>query len=230
MYFFHTSSVTLPLDATQSPRPHSCCPQYRFLKLAYSDNNRCELFPFKYCTAFDTHQMVLAVPDRVAPGLIIFHPSILIPSPKGEGFTDPRWGTLKLLHLQLQAVKVDARAAATMADEKLRVINQSLSQQQRELKLECRQLEAMIREEFHVQGFGVLSVPVLQKALAVQATTARADNKGLRLDLVALKKSDVEFKRWLKIQREAAREEEWIDEFMLDELMRAKSGRRSRRG
>ena len=31
MYFFHTSSVTFPLDATQYPRAHRCWPQYRFL-------------------------------------------------------------------------------------------------------------------------------------------------------------------------------------------------------
>ena len=83
----------------------------------------------------------------------------------------------KLLHLQLQAVKVDARAAATMADEKLQVINQSLSQQQQDLKLECRQLEAMIRDEFHLKGFGVLSAPGLQKALTTQTTAARAGKK-----------------------------------------------------
>jgi hypothetical protein len=121
------------------------------------------------------------------------------------------------LHLQLQAVKVDSRAAATMADEKLRVINQSLSQQQQDLKQECRQLEAMIRDEFHLNGFGMLSAPVLQKALNAQATAARAGNKCLRLDLTALKKSEVEFKRWLKIQRESAKEEEWFDEFMRGE-------------
>jgi hypothetical protein len=33
---------------------HRCCPQYRFRRPSYSDSNLCELFPFSYCTAFDT--------------------------------------------------------------------------------------------------------------------------------------------------------------------------------
>jgi hypothetical protein len=133
---------------------------------------------------------------------------------------------LRLLHLQLQAGKVDSRAAATMADERLRIFNHSLSRQNQELKLECRHLEALIREEFRLEGFGALSVPVLQKALNAQAATARAGNKGLSHDLAAIKRSEAEFKSWLKVQREAAREDEWLDEFMLEELMRAKPRRR----
>ncbi|HEB66804.1 MAG TPA: DUF3596 domain-containing protein [Gammaproteobacteria bacterium] len=54
MYSFHTSSVTLPLVATQYPLAHRCCPQYFFLSTLYSDNSLCELFPFRYCTARDT--------------------------------------------------------------------------------------------------------------------------------------------------------------------------------
>lgn len=54
IYSFHTSSVTLPLVATQYPRAHRCWPQYLFLNSLYSLNSLCELFPFRYCTAFDT--------------------------------------------------------------------------------------------------------------------------------------------------------------------------------
>ena len=133
---------------------------------------------------------------------------------------------LKLLHLQLQAVKVDSRAAATMADEKLRVINQSLSQQQQELKLECRQIEMLIREEFHLERVGELSAMVLEKELNAQAAAARTGNKDLRRDLADLKKSEVEFKAWLKAQRRSVKEDEWLDEFMLAKLMRAKPARR----
>jgi len=133
---------------------------------------------------------------------------------------------LKLLHLQLQAVKVDSRAAATMADEKLRVINQSLSQQQQELKLECRQIEMLIREEFHLERVGELSAMVLEKELNAQAAAARTGNKDLRRDLADLKKSEVEFKAWLKAQRRSVKEDEWLDEFMLAKLMRAKPKRR----
>ena len=133
---------------------------------------------------------------------------------------------LKLLHLQLQAVKVDSRAAATMADEKLRVINQSLSQQQQELKLECRQIEMLIREEFHLERVGELSAMVLEKELNAQAAAARTGNKNLRLDLADLKKSEVDFKAWLKVQRESVKEDEWLDEFILAKLIRAQPKRR----
>lgn len=135
---------------------------------------------------------------------------------------------LKLLNLQLQAVKVDSRAAATMADEKLRVINLSLTQQRQELGLECRQLEALIREQFHISGFGALSAPILHNALKAQAAAARAGNKNLRLDLAALKRSEVEFKHWLKAQRASAREDEFLAESMLAEMMRAKTRPRRR--
>ncbi len=39
IYRFHTSSVTLPLVATQYPRAHKCWPQYRFRRRAYSLNS-----------------------------------------------------------------------------------------------------------------------------------------------------------------------------------------------
>jgi len=35
IYRFQTSSVTLPPVATQYPRTHICCPQYRFRSRAY---------------------------------------------------------------------------------------------------------------------------------------------------------------------------------------------------
>jgi hypothetical protein len=50
----------------------------------------------------DPHEMVLAVPDRVAAALVAFHAGILRRStsmprpPKGVGFPDPLSGTLKL--------------------------------------------------------------------------------------------------------------------------------------
>ena len=45
---------------------------------------------------------------------------------------------LKLLQLQLQTLKVDPLVAATLADEKLQLINYTLRQQYRELELECQ--------------------------------------------------------------------------------------------
>ena len=44
----------------------------------------------------DPHDMILAVPDRVTAGLRILHTgTVASQSPKGEGFTDPKGGTLK---------------------------------------------------------------------------------------------------------------------------------------
>ena len=42
------------------------------------------------------HQVVLAVPYTVACRLVVLHPTILARSPKGEGFTDPLSGTIKI--------------------------------------------------------------------------------------------------------------------------------------
>src|SRR6516164_2285484 len=42
------------------------------------------------------HDMILAVPDRVTSGLRVLHSrSVASQPPKGEGFTDPKNGTLK---------------------------------------------------------------------------------------------------------------------------------------
>lgn len=52
--------------------------------------------------------MVFAIPDCMAAGLVIFHPLILIPPPKGEGFTDLPWGTLSALVLETQRTAKDS--------------------------------------------------------------------------------------------------------------------------
>src|SRR5208283_5620540 len=47
---------------------------------------------------FVIHTILLAVPDRVTSGLRILHTrSVASQSPKGEGFTDPKGGTLNVL-------------------------------------------------------------------------------------------------------------------------------------
>src|SRR5208283_1758576 len=47
---------------------------------------------------FVIHTILLAVPDRVTSGLRILHTrSVASQSPKGEGFTDPKGGTLNTL-------------------------------------------------------------------------------------------------------------------------------------
>ena len=52
------------------------------------------------------HDMILAVPDRVTSGLRILHTrSVASQSPKGEGFTDPKGGTLNK-HLQYREIVI----------------------------------------------------------------------------------------------------------------------------
>src|ERR1039457_6302477 len=53
----------------------------------------------------DPHDVILAVPDRVASRLRILHNrSVASRSPKGEGFTDPQGGTLKTLCIMSAAL------------------------------------------------------------------------------------------------------------------------------
>ena len=121
---------------------------------------------------------------------------------------------LKLLHLQWEALKIDARAAGAMADDKLKVINQTLAQQRDELKVECRELETMIRERFHLPPTGALTTASLQKALKSQAANARIGNGNLRHDLTSIRHSRAEFKIWLGVQRDWLDEEDSLDEFL----------------
>ncbi len=121
---------------------------------------------------------------------------------------------LKLLHLQWEALKIDARAAGAMADDKLKVINQTLAQQRDELKMECRELETMIRERFHLPPTGALTTASLQKALKSQAANARIGNGNLRHDLTSIRHSRAEFKIWLGVQRDWLDEEDALDEFL----------------
>ena len=126
---------------------------------------------------------------------------------------------LKLLQLQLQAVKVDSRAAATLADEKLQLINHTLRRQQQELQLECRQLDAVVREEFQVNYFGALNAPVLQKALNAAVAGERADLKIMRHDLQVIRSSDSQLKNWLKEQRALMREDERFEDALAQAMM-----------
>ncbi len=121
---------------------------------------------------------------------------------------------LKLLHLQWEASKIEARAAGAMADDKLKVINQTLAKQRDELKVECRELETMIREKFHLPPTGALTTASLQKALKSQAANARIGNGNLRHDLTSIRHSRAEFKTWLGVQREWLDEEDSLDEFL----------------
>src|SRR5271157_1085309 len=66
------------------------------------------------------HNVILAVPDRVTSGLRILHTrTVASQSPKGEGFTDPKGGTLKKRAFGAHSVTVHSiappRAALAVA-------------------------------------------------------------------------------------------------------------------
>ena len=131
---------------------------------------------------------------------------------------------LKLLQLQLQTLEVDSLVAATLADEKLQLINYTLRQQYRELELECQRLDLIVREEFQLAQYGALNAAVIQKALNVAAAETRADIKIMRRDLAVINASDAQLKSWLKNQRQLMKEDEQFDFAM----MQATLGRRRR--
>ena len=125
---------------------------------------------------------------------------------------------MKLLQLQLQASKFDSLTAATLADEKLQLINQTLKEQYSELQLEYQHLEMMVRGEFTPEYWGLLNAPAIQKALKAKVAGAKANMKMLREDLAWIKGSNSSFKIWLKEQRQFMREEEQI-EMVIEEMM-----------
>ena len=125
---------------------------------------------------------------------------------------------LKLLQLQLQAGRLSSLAAATLADEKLQLINHTLRQQHDDLRLECHQLEMMVRDEFNLSYGRRLDAALLQKALNSAVAAAKADIKFMRQDMATIKSGDAAFKSWLKEQRQLMKEDEQLD-FAIEKAM-----------
>ena len=125
---------------------------------------------------------------------------------------------MKLLQLQLQASKFDSLTAATLADEKLQLINQTLKAQYADLRLECQHLEMMMRTEFTPEYWGLLNASAIQKALKAKVAAAKANMKFMRQDLAWIQGGDSAFKIWLKEQRQFMREDEKI-EMALEKMM-----------
>ena len=133
---------------------------------------------------------------------------------------------LKLLQMQLQTCKVDSLAAATLADEKLQLINYTLRQQHLELQMECQQLDLVVREEFQLAHYGALNAAVIQKALNVAAADTRADIRIMRRDLAAINTNDVQLKSWLKSQRQLMKDDAQFDDAMMQAMMGSPRRRR----
>ena len=136
---------------------------------------------------------------------------------------------LRLLQLQLQAQRIDALTVSTLADEKLRLINHTLRQQQRELLLECRELEEMARREVGLSYGAAVNAETMEKAVKAEAAKRRADLKHMQSDLTWIKTGDAALKAWLKVQRAGIKEQEEMEAFLFDVQME-KQRRRARRG
>ena len=114
---------------------------------------------------------------------------------------------LVLLQLQLEAGKLDSRAAATMADDQLKIVNQRLAVQLQELLLEQQQLEMMVRKEF-LLGYNVALRPeAIEKSLKATFAGEVRHIKELRRIFNLIQKSDASFKVWLKEERALANEQ-----------------------
>ena len=77
IYSFQTSSVTFPLEATQYPLAHRCCPQYLFFSDENSHNSLWELFPFRNCTARDTDNLG-GMPISMCTWSLLIEPAYMI--------------------------------------------------------------------------------------------------------------------------------------------------------
>ena len=126
---------------------------------------------------------------------------------------------LKLLQLQLQASKIDSLSAASLADEKLQLINHTLREQLSGLKFEHDQLEMIVRDEFDVPFYAQLNAATLQKMVSAAAAAEKNHNKIMRSDLLQMKRNDASLKIWLKEQREMMQDDESLDDIFGQAMM-----------
>ena len=111
---------------------------------------------------------------------------------------------LALLQLQLEASKLDSRAAATLADDQLKVVNQGLAEQLRELQLERHHLEMMVREEFLLTYNVALRPEALERSLKSTVAGEVRHIKEMRRIFNLIQQNDASFKLWLKEERALA--------------------------
>ena len=135
---------------------------------------------------------------------------------------------LRLLQLQLQAQRVDALTVSTLADEKLRLINHTLSLQRRDLFIECRELEEMVRAEVGLSYSAKVSAQTMEKAVKAEAARLRADLKHMQSDFTWIKTGDEALKVWLKDQRAGLTEREEMDAFLFEVQMEVQQQRGKR--
>ena len=107
---------------------------------------------------------------------------------------------LKLLQLQYETQKVDARAAMQLADDKLAHMNRVLKAQEDELRTRELMLIRQLCDQFRLKR-GAITTEALDLSLADTVQTLKNENAVAQSDLATVKQGDVIFKRWLKAQR-----------------------------
>lgn len=125
---------------------------------------------------------------------------------------------LALLQLQLEANKLDSRAAATLADDQLKIVNQRLAVQLQELRLERQQLEMMVREEFLLEYNVALRQEAIEKSLKATVAGEVQHTKEMRRVFNLIQQSDAAFKLWLKDER-AMMDEKENDDMLFEQGM-----------
>ena len=126
---------------------------------------------------------------------------------------------LQLLRLQLQATKVDANTAATLADDKLRVINKTLNEQLRDLEMELREITHLVQNAFRLP-YGPVNGLKLQNALDAAVAVETRELAFMAADLNEIKANDKNLKTWIKAQAKMMREHEKMEAQMFNAMMR----------
>lgn len=139
---------------------------------------------------------------------------------------------LQLLRLQFQVIKVDANAAANLADEKLVLVNRSLKQQLADLEQERFMLEEMIREEFHLDYTQEVKAKILDRGLSEVKADFKEDITRLQNQFKRINQSEANFKMWLKQAKQQIEEEQnhfsedELDAFFVDKFSASKKKRK----
>ena len=132
---------------------------------------------------------------------------------------------LALLQLQLKVEQIDPAALSTLADDKLRHFNRVLKEQAASLRAELAQEQQMFRMEFEL-SYGPITQKLLDTALRYEVREQEEFIGQLRESLEEVQ-DDRELKRWVKLQKSLADEQDdEFDEFELMSLIAARAGRR----
>jgi len=115
---------------------------------------------------------------------------------------------LALLQLQLRADLVDASQMAHMAKEKLAALTALLKDRVKVLTQELFMAEQHVMDEFNLPIYSSVSATALRRHLAEQELDLREEVAAMKQDL-ALVQDDARFKRWLKGQHQAARDDDF---------------------